>query len=252
MNSSTSPEYISWPIGGVDETLSDLQARYYPDLAHIDIPGMICDSALGEIAIVSSFGAESAALLHYINEIRPRTPVLFLDTGKHFPETLQYRDELTKLLDLDLRVIQPNADELLSEDPTGDLHKHDPSACCALRKTFPLQDALSPFNSWISGRKRYQSGSRSNIPIIERDGEKIKLNPLAIWKKGDVESYFERYQLPHHPLEAEGFLSIGCAPCTLPVADGADPRAGRWTQMPDKTECGIHLGPGGKFTRSGA
>lgn len=250
MRTGKSPNYTSWPSGGFDEALSELQERYLPDLGHIDIQGLIDDPALGALAIVSSFGAESAVLLHYISEIRPRTPVLFLDTGKHFTETLQYRDSLTKLLGLNLIVFRPNHDELSREDPNGDLHLKEPNACCALRKTFPLQDALSSYDSWISGRKRYQSKSRSTIPIIERDGEKIKLNPLALWKKEDLEFYFERHRLPRHPLEGQGYLSIGCAPCTSPVANGVDPRAGRWAQMPEKTECGIHLGPDGTFKRS--
>lgn len=249
MNAGGSPEYVSWPTGGIDEVLSNLQARYLPDLVNMDIPGLLCDPTLGEMIIVSSFGAESAVLLHYISVIRPGIPVIFLDTGKHFPETLQYRDLLVEILDLNLHVIRPNIGDILRDDPLGDLYKHNPNACCVLRKTFPLQGAVDSFDTWISGRKRYQSNRRSTIPIIERDGGKIKVNPLAVWKKGDVQSYFRRYQLPRHPLEAEGYLSIGCAPCTSPVANGSDPRAGRWPQMPEKTECGIHLRPDGTFRR---
>ena len=170
MRTDNSPDYISWPSGGFDATLSKLQERYLPDLGHNNIPGLIDDPALGELAIVSSFGAESAVLLHYIVEIRPRTPVLFLDTGKHFTETLQYRDRIAKLLDLNLIVVHPSYDELLREDPLGDLHRKEPNACCALRKTFPLQDALSSYDSWISGRKRYQSNSQQfpSLSVMER------------------------------------------------------------------------------------
>lgn len=244
------PEYKSWPIGGIDELLSELQERYLPDIGHVDIPGLLCDPSIGEIAIVSSFGAESVVLLHYINEIRPGIPVLFLDTEKHFYETLQYRDEIVSLLDLNLRAVKPNAETLRADDPDGALCNKNPNACCTLRKTFPLQDAISPFDSWISGRKRYQAKSRAALPIIERDGEKLKVNPMAIWDKQDVNAYFEQHSLPRHPLEAKGYLSVGCEPCTRPVADGENLRAGRWSHAPDKTECGIHLGPEGRFIRS--
>lgn len=241
---------ISWPVGGIDPVLSDLQERYLPDLAHIDLPGLICDPALGQTAIVSSFGAESAVLLHYIYSIKPGMPVLFLDTKKHFIETLEYRDRIVDLLNLNLKIVEPSPHDLSAEDPNGDLFERDPNACCTIRKIFALQDALAPFNSWISGRKRYQSSGRANIPLLERDGAKIKLNPLAIWTKDSVSEYFDRYDLPRHPLEALGYASIGCEPCTRPVAEGEGSRAGRWAHMPDKTECGIHLSPDGKFIRS--
>lgn len=240
----------SWPVGGSDALLQKLQERYFPNLAHVDVPGLMCDPALGELAIVSSFGAESAALLHYVYSVKPGIPVLFLDTKKHFEETLRYRDHLVDLLDLNLVIAEPRTAQLMEDDPAGDLFCRDPNACCTIRKTFPLQDALVPFDSWISGRKRYQAASRANIPLIERDGLKIKLNPMAMWTREAMTQYFEDHDLPKHPLEAQGYPSIGCAPCTSPVADGADSRSGRWTNMPDKSECGIHLGPDGRFTRS--
>jgi phosphoadenosine phosphosulfate reductase len=240
----------SWPSGGLDDTLVWLQQRYVPDMRHLNIPGLLQDAALGSTAIVSSFGAESVVLLHYVSRIVPDVPVLFLDTGKHFPDTLCYRDQVTDELDLNLRIISPEAAGLEREDPHGTLHGRDPNACCTIRKTFPLQDAIADFDSWISGRKRYQGAARAALPIIERDGTKIKVNPLAVWTAEDIASYFTRYALPRHPLEAKGYPSIGCAPCTRPVAEGDDQRAGRWAHMPDKTECGIHLGPNGRFVRS--
>lgn len=239
-----------WPSGGEDPILEYLQQTYVPSLRSANIPGLLADSALGNIAVVSSFGAESAVLLHFVQDCRPGVPVIFLDTGKHFEETLAYRDRLAKELDLNLVTVKPDDRLLGNEDPTGLLCKSDPNACCTLRKVFPLQDVLSGFDSWISGRKRYQGAARSTLPILERDGEKIKVNPLATWAREDVSAYFERRALPRHPLEALGYRSIGCAPCTRPVAAHEAERDGRWAQMPDKTECGIHLGPDGRFRRS--
>lgn len=240
----------NWPRGGEDQALEDLQQRHIPDLASADIPGLLADPVLGRLAIVSSFGTESAVLLHYLQTVRPGLPVLFLETGKHFPETLAYRDLLTERLGLRLVTVEPDPAMLSAEDPSGGLHASDPDACCMIRKTFPLQDALAGFDSWISGRKRYQSAARAAVPLIERDGEKIKVNPLALWDRDTIDAYFEAHALPRHPLEARGYPSIGCRPCTRPVAPGDDPRAGRWAQLPEKSECGIHLGPDGRFIRS--
>lgn len=247
---SLSTELAGWPEGGRDAVLTLLQERYVPSLENADIPGLLSDSRLGRLAMVSSFGAESVALLHYIKGLRPNVPVIFLDTGKHFPETLAYRDVLTERLDLDLVVARPDQRIVADDDPTGQLHSRDPDACCKLRKILPLQDALASFDSWISGRKRYQGATRAALPIIERDGRMIKVNPLALWSQEDLAAYLDHHELPRHPLESQGFSSIGCAPCTRTVRPGEDARAGRWPQVPDKTECGIHLGPGGNFSRA--
>jgi phosphoadenosine phosphosulfate reductase len=240
----------SWPPGARDTDLATLQERHFPNTANVDMAGLISDPRLGETAIVSSFGAESAVLLHYINNIRPGLPVLFLDTGKHFDETLIYRDLLCQKLELNLQIVLPSQVDIEQEDPSGELHRLDPNTCCAIRKTFPLQDALVPYDSWISGRKRFQGRTRAALPIIERDGEKIKVNPLAIWSAEEVAAYLERHALPRHPLVSQGFPSIGCQPCTQAVKKGDDPRAGRWADLPDKSECGIHLSPDGTFSRT--
>lgn len=240
-----------WPIGGHDDILVYLQQLYVSDMEHINMPGLLQDEALGKVAVVSSFGAESVVMLHYVSRILPDAPVLFIDTDKHFPETLAYRDLIVEMLGLDLRVIEPDARLIKREDSCGTLYTVDPNACCTIRKTFPLQDGLASYDCWISGRKRYQGGARSSLPILERDGEKIKVNPLAMWSEDDVSTYFKRYQLPSHPLEAENYRSVGCAPCTSPIGNDDDPRSGRWVRMPDKTECGIHLGPDGRFVRKG-
>lgn len=239
-----------WPAGAKDDELTRLQELYIPSLLDVDLEGLLRDPALEKLCIVSSFGAESAALLHFMSRKRPGLPVLFLDTGKHFAQTLAYRDELSALLDLNLVILRPDPAALKSEDPAGDLHARDPNSCCTIRKTFPLQDAVQDYDGWISGRKRFQGATRSTLPLIERDGDKIKINPLALWEPHEIEAYFRTHALPRHPLISKGYMSIGCAPCTRAVGAGEDPRAGRWPQMPDKTECGIHLGPDGRFTRT--
>jgi phosphoadenosine phosphosulfate reductase len=214
--------------------LDDIVAREFP----------------GEVAVVSSFGADSALLLALVAEIDPALPVIFLDTGQHFPETLAYRDTLARALGLrDLRTIRPDAVALAAQDPAGTLWRHDPDRCCALRKAVPLERALRPFAAWITGRKRYQTAQRRALPIVEAAGARLKINPLATWSAERVAAEFARRGLPRHPLEAAGYRSIGCAPCTIPVAPGADARDGRWPGL-DKTECGIHFGPHG-VTRTG-
>lgn len=195
----------------------------------------------GRIALVSSFGSEAAVLLHMAAEIDRRLPVVFLDTGKLFGETLRYRDELVRRLGLaDLRIVKPEPAALAAGDPDSLLSHRDPDGCCALRKVAPLRQALTGFDAWISGRKRYQGALREFMPVIEASGEKIKINPLARWPRERIEAEFIARDLPHHPLEADGFLSIGCMPCTERVAADSDPRAGRWAGR-EKTECGIHL-----------
>jgi phosphoadenosine phosphosulfate reductase len=193
----------------------------------------------GRIALVSSFGSEAAVLLHLLASIDRAVPVLFIDTGKLFGETLRYRDELVARLGLrDVRTIGPDQARLETADPDGMLWRRDPDACCNLRKVEPLAAALLGFDAWISGPKRYQGGERATIPVIEIGSGVLKVNPLANWSRADVDAAFAAHDLPRHPLEADGFLSIGCMPCTARVAPGADPRSGRWTGT-DKTECGI-------------
>lgn len=193
-----------------------------------------------QIALVSSFGAEAAVLLHMVATIDRSTPVLFLDTGKLFDETLRYRDDLATRLHLtDLRVLTPDPKALAANDEAGTLWFRDADACCRIRKVEPLQRGLKPFAAWINGRKRFQAASRTAIPLVETDGARLKFNPLADWGPQEIAAYFERHDLPRHPLIAQGYPSIGCAPCTHPVAEGEDARSGRWSGQ-NKTECGIH------------
>ena len=193
------------------------------------------------IAAVSSFGAESAVLLHMIATIDRDTPVIFSNTQKMFGETLAYRDELAERLGLtDLRVFRPDPRLLAVRDDKGLRWSYDPDGCCELRKVEPLRRALAPFDAWISGRKGFQAGTRTALPRFEVDEGRLKINPLADWPKARLEAYFAEYDLPRHPLEAQGYNSIGCAPCTSKVQPGEDPRAGRWRGW-DKVECGIHV-----------
>jgi phosphoadenosine phosphosulfate reductase len=172
--------------------------------------------------------------------------VIFLDTGKLFPETLAHRDELVDWLGLtDVRAIPPDAADLARSDPDGELWRREPDLCCHIRKTEPLDQALAGFAGWITGRKRFQGGVRASLPAVETDPVtgQLKLNPLANWSLEDIRHYRRLRQLPLHPLLARGYPSIGCAPCTRAIREGEDIRAGRWSQL-DKTECGIHRGEG--------
>ena len=200
-------------------------------------------SLAGDVAMVSSFGAESAALLHLISQIDASVPVLFLDTGKHFPETLAYRDELAERFGLNLVNLYPDLEELQARDETGLRWSYDPDGCCDLRKVRPLERALARYDASFTGRKAFQSATRANLPRFEIDTSdaqgRLKINPLIDWDAGRIAAYFEEHDLPRHPLVERGFPSIGCSPCTRQVSEGEDPRAGRWSGW-DKVECGIH------------
>jgi len=170
------------------------------------------------------------------------TPVIFIDTEMLFAETLSFQREVAATLGLrDVRAIRASRTQLAAHDPDGQLHRADPDACCALRKSGPLERALAPFDGWITGRKRYQSGRRAALEFFEAEGTaRVKINPLAHWAPEDVTDYIVNNRLPRHPLVARGYPSIGCAPCTTPVAAGEDARAGRWRGA-QKEECGIHV-----------
>ncbi|KZL22311.1 phosphoadenylyl-sulfate reductase [Pseudovibrio sp. WM33] len=200
----------------------------------------------GEIALVSSFGADSSVLLRMVSQIDVRTPVLFVDTGKLFGETKRYRDELVEQLGLlNVRVITPEPEDLAEKDPKGALWASDTDACCHIRKVVPLAKALGGFEAWISGRKRHQADTRASLEHFEVEEGCIKVNPLANWTAAEVLQYAKDNSLPPHPLVAEGYPSIGCMPCTDKVAPGEDPRSGRWRGQ-DKTECGIHFSSASK------
>ena len=199
--------------------------------------------SFNHVAMVSSFGADSAVLLHMIAQIDRDLPVLFIDTLALFPETLAYQRDLAAHLGLrGVRVITPARADLFARDPDALLYRSDTEACCALRKAAPLARALEGFDAWITGRKRFQADTRRALARAEQEPDtgRIRLNPLADWAARDIAAYIEGHALPRHPLVARGYPSIGCAPCTRPVRRGEDPRAGRWAGQ-EKTECGIHF-----------
>nr|WP_155262770.1 phosphoadenylyl-sulfate reductase [Bradyrhizobium sp. BR2003] len=193
-----------------------------------------------KVALVSSFGTESAALLKVMADVDPAIPVVFLDTGWLFEETLAYRDTLIKTLGLtDVRSIRPDEEALSRQDPDRELWFTDPDACCRIRKVEPLARALKPFAGWINGRKRFQGGARADIPVVEDDGVRLKFNPFANVSREEIEAIYTLGKLPPHPLVASGYQSVGCMPCSSRSAAGEDARDGRWRGRA-KTECGIH------------
>jgi phosphoadenosine phosphosulfate reductase len=208
-------------------------------------PAEVIESALKiigreRLAVVSSFGTESAALLKVMADVDPAIPVIFLDTGWLFEETLAYRDTLIATLGLrDVRSIKPLEQTLSREDPDRELWFSDPDACCRIRKVEPLARALAPFSAWINGRKRFQGGVRADIPVVEEDGARLKFNPFANVSREWIEAIYREANLPPHPLAASGYLSVGCMPCTSRTSPDEDARAGRWRGRA-KTECGIH------------
>ncbi|MBD3663003.1 phosphoadenylyl-sulfate reductase [Sulfitobacter aestuariivivens] len=205
------------------------------------------------LALVSSFGAESVVLLHLASMVKRDLPVLFIDTEMLFTETLVYQQEVAERLQL-TNVTLLRSGHSAGTDPDGTLHQRNPNACCALRKTQPLQAALHGFDGWLTGRKRFQSGARAALEHFECEARsdappRLKVNPLAYWSRDDVTAYMEENRLPRHPLVAQGYPSIGCAPCTSPITQGENPRAGRWRDT-TKEECGIHF-VDGKAIRQG-
>lgn len=234
----------------LSDKVSELNDRYRHHSATDVFRGALQDG--GDIALVSSFGAESVVLLHMAAIADKNTPVLFVDTQMLFPETLVYQAEVAERLGLkNVRVVRAEQEDIDRDDPYGALRLNDTDACCTLRKTIPLQRALGGYDGWITGRKRFQAGTRAALDFFEvEDGTgRIKVNPLAHWAPEDVRAYMVENRLPRHPLVAKGYPSIGCAPCTSPVKEGEDPRSGRWRGQ-DKSECGIHF-VDGKMVRIG-
>jgi len=196
---------------------------------------------VGDIAAVSSFGADSAVLLHMISRIDASLPIVFLDTGKHFGETLDYRDAIVADFALrNVKIVTPDEAVLAAGDPDGTLHTRSTDACCDIRKVEPMARGVSAYRAWFTGRKRFQSSTRQALAVYESVGPRVRINPLARWTTSDLADYMRRHALRQNPLVAYGYLSIGCFPCTQPVKPGEDARSGRWAGQA-KTECGIHL-----------
>lgn len=224
------------------EKVRELNDQY----KNIDCQTMLRELAtdFDDLVLVSSFGTESAVLLHIMSQIKKDLPVLFVDTGKLFSETHTYKDVLEKKLGLtNIKILKSEQKSIDQSDPNGDLHTKKPDLCCFLRKTEPLSKVLVNTSIWISGRKRFQGASRVSIDLFELSDMRIKVNPLAAWSQKEIADYFIRHKLPRHPMFKNGYLSIGCIPCTTPVKEGEDPRSGRWRGQ-NKTECGIHLASG--------
>ena len=235
----------------VHQLLAEGRARDLPSAEGLDrtlrnaSPAEVIATALQTVgrehlAVVSSFGTESAALLKVMADVDPAIPVIFLDTGWLFEETLAYRDSLIATLGLrDVRSIKPLEETLSREDPDRELWFSDPDACCRIRKVEPLARALAPFSAWVNGRKRFQGGARAGIPVVEDDGARLKFNPFANVSRQQIEAIYASAKLPPHPLVASGYLSVGCMPCSSRTSADEDARAGRWRGRA-KTECGIH------------
>ena len=233
---------VNMPINDVVESYAGLEGRQLIETAVRKHPG--------RVALLSSFGAESAVLLHMISEIAPDLPVLFLDTEKLFPETLAYRDQLVGELGLtNLRNLHPDTENVARLDPDGILNTFDKDRCCYIRKSLPLQKAMADFDVLISGRKRFHGAQRSDLQFVSEQDDRVKLEPLAGYSALDLQSYMVTHHLPSHPLMREGYRSIGCMPCTTPGGTEDDPRAGRW-QGSEKTECGIHFTANGTLVRT--
>lgn len=235
-------------------SLSRLQQFYGDFEAEQLLSATIRNEFKGKIALISSFGADSALLIKMVADVDPATPILFLETGKHFKETLQYVDQLEKEFGLtDLRRLKPDPDLLKKVDPNGDLWKTNVNRCCWLRKVEPLNKVLDSgeFEAVITGRKRFQTQERADIDNIELFDDGIfRINPLIEWDKDRIRAEFDERDLPQHPLVVKGYPSIGCEPCTKEVKPGEDDRSGRWAHTIDmrggqKQECGIHVSQGG-------
>jgi phosphoadenosine phosphosulfate reductase len=244
------PEAATDPTSGDRIARAEARAaellRRYDGLDGLDLlRPIVRDEFPGRIAVSSSFGAEAAVMLDLVAQADPATPVIFLDTGKLFGETIRYRQTLTALLGLaDVRIVRPKDADVQTRDPDGILWMQDPDACCALRKVEPFARALDGFDAWVTGRKRFHGGQRGRLPTIEADAGRVKINPLATWSRERILAHFSARHLPPHPLVADGYLSIGCMPCTERVKPGQGVRDGRWAGQ-DKDECGIHLPIGG-------
>lgn len=192
------------------------------------------------VVATSSLQTQSVALLHMISETAPEIPIIFLDTGFHFPETLAFRDELANMLKLNIRNVRAEMGHARFKQVHGELYRRDPDLCCYINKVAPLEKALENSEAWISGIRRDQTQARSDTRILSLEANgKYKVCPLALWTEHDVWRYMHEHNLPDHPLFAQGYPSIGCAPCTRAVKMGENARAGRWEESA-KTECGLH------------
>lgn len=206
-----------------------------------EILGWACAKFAPDVVLTCSFQHDGVVLAHMLTTIAPWVPVVFLNTGFHFPETLAYRDDIARRFGIRLRDVTPAVPrEQFAAEHGLDLYRRDPDLCCRINKVEPLRQALAGARCWLNGRRRDQASMRSGIAVVERfEGGIHKVNPMAAWSAADTYRYMQRHGIPEHPLFDKGYASIGCAPCTRPILAGEDERAGRWSGT-GKTECGIH------------
>ena len=224
----------------INISLKDLNLRFQEQEANEILYESINKFFLKKIVYVCSFGAESAVILHLISNISKDFPIIFLNTGKLFDETLNYRNDLIKLFNLtNIIEIYPEKFDLTKHDANEVLWKADHNKCCEIRKVNPLKKALKPYTTWISGRKGYHSNERREKKVLEIVNSKFVLSPLINWSQNKITEYFESFNIPKHPLYKKGYLSIGCRNCTVTSSDSNNVRSGRWSNT-KKTECGIH------------
>lgn len=234
----------------LDDVVANASVEHYAGIEGRDLVARVVKDHPGRVALLSSFGAESSVMLHMISEVAPDLPIIFLDTLKIFPETLSYRDRLIDELGLtNVRTAMPDADDLKTHDAGNDLSSRDTDHCCHIRKTLPLARIMADFDVIISGRKRFHGAGRGDLRFVDIQDGKLKVDPLAAFSPLDLKSYMQKHHLPSHPLRLQGYLSIGCMPCTSLGGTAEDPRAGRW-QGTEKTECGIHFSANGTIIRT--
>lgn len=229
--------------GGATTRLEDVRFRAIENSLEDNLRDWLFEEFRDRIAVSSSFGTESAVLLHLVSRIDRGVPVLFVDTGQLFPETIAYRDLLIDRLKLtNVRTVSPNDEDIRREDPAGNLWSVSTDACCAIRKVRPYQQAIRPFDALITGRKRVHGAARSDLDLVNVTNGQFRINPLFDWSAEKIENYLDNFGLPRHPLIAHGYTSIGCKHCTA-KSNGGGSRDGRWSGS-GKTECGIHLSTG--------
>lgn len=226
----------------VSGSLEELALDANRDLEHAtawDVVRWAHETFGDRFAVTASMA--DGVLSHVASTAVPGLTVLFLDTGYHFPETIGTRDAVAASYDVQVETITHPLRVPEHEAEYGRLYEIDPDLCCAIRKVWPLDRALKPYDAWASGVRRAEAGSRAETPVVGWDAKrgKVKVNPLATWTDAEVDAYVAEHGILVNPLREIGFTSIGCAPCTRPVADGEDARAGRWAGT-GKVECGIH------------
>lgn len=220
--------------------LAGLNAEFEFKTPH-EIIAWVVETFWPDIAMSSSFQTQSLPLLHIVSQVAPQLPILFLDTGYHFHETLAFRDRLVREWGFNLQIVRAAMprDEFVRQHG-DDLYRRDPDLCCYINKVEPMERIMKGLQAWISGIRRDQALTRATVQIIERTPQgAVRVHPLATWTQKDTRRYIHEHNLPEHPLLSQGYLSIGCAPCTMPVSEGGDERSGRWAGQ-GKTECGLH------------